>query len=241
MVDDELVAEGVEGLEAVAQQPPHVVLVAPQHAGRAGRRRDVGGQDGEEARRPALRRPVDEADQAGRAADAQQLARGGDVVGGEHDPDRRDHDVERGVGERERLGVGLDPLDDEPLGFGPAAADVEQRRRQVGRHDAAAGARRGERDVAGSRGDVEHADARADPARMDERGAERGEDVARDTVVVAERPDLARTRPGLLRTRGRCCLRRRHRVSFRRGRAAAGSSYGAASSFSQRRRVRRRS
>ena len=121
--------------------------------------------------------------------DADELPGSLGVVGAEHHADRGQHDVERLVAVRQGLGVGLGELDDEVLGHGPAAGDLEQLRHVVdaGRDRGPTGS--GEGDVAGAGRDVEDVLAGCDAGVLDEvlghRHGQRG-----DLVVVAAAPDL---------------------------------------------------
>ena len=106
-------------LDALAEQLAQVLLAAPQRRRlRAGRRRR-----GERPHRPeqradhALGRPAQQPDRAARAADAHELVGDVLVVRREHRADRGHDDVERLVLERQLLGVGLHPLELEPLGL----------------------------------------------------------------------------------------------------------------------------
>ena len=71
----------------------------------------MAGEAREELAGEALGREVDHADRAARAADAYELVGHGLVIGGEDRADGGGHDVERAAGERERLRVGLHPLE----------------------------------------------------------------------------------------------------------------------------------
>jgi hypothetical protein len=99
--------------------------------------------------------PVGHRDAAAGLADAQQLGRGLLVFGGEHRAEDRDHHVEGTVAEGQVGGVALDELDLEPLGRGPLARPLDQRRDEVDPHRVAPGPpRRGEGAVAAAAGDA---------------------------------------------------------------------------------------
>ncbi len=96
-------------------------------------------------------------------ADPEQLIGDRLMVGREHGAERRRDDVELAVRERQRLGVGDDPLDvDTPLAS-LVLAGRETFRRQVGGDDVRARLSRADRDVAGAGGDVEHVLTGLDP------------------------------------------------------------------------------
>lgn len=69
------------------------------------------GDGGEEAGAGAVRRPAAQADRPAGTADADELARGGGVVGREHVAEGGGDDVEAVVGEWQGGGVPHDPLD----------------------------------------------------------------------------------------------------------------------------------
>lgn len=122
----------------------------------------------EEPADEALGRPVRETDAAAGAHHADELLRGAAVVGGEHDAEYRGRDVERGVGERQVLGVGDLQIQRQSFRRGAPADRLQQRRDVVGRcHDRKAPGC-GERGVAVSGGDVEHALAGAQVDRLAE-------------------------------------------------------------------------
>ena len=100
----------------------------PQSGGdfAAGRRRQVFAERLEQLADEAVRRPVGEADLAAGLADAQQLGRGLVLVGREHHAEGRDDGVERAVGERQRLGIGLPEFDRQAFGRRARAAALEQ-------------------------------------------------------------------------------------------------------------------
>ena len=105
--------------------------------------------------------------------DADQLVGARLVVRGEHDADAGQHGVERAVVERERLGVGLPPVERDPGGLGVPATRLEQLGGEVAGDDAGTGLRRRDGDVAGARRDVEDAVPGPD-AGWPRRGAARG-------------------------------------------------------------------
>ena len=115
-------------LDAAAHQRLQVLLAAPQRRGlRArGRGRHERLHHAEQRAEHALRGPAEQPDRAAGAGDAHELVGGRLVVGREHHADRRHHDVERAVREREVLGVRLGPLELEalapPRGAGPPPA-----------------------------------------------------------------------------------------------------------------------
>ena len=180
-------------LDAVAEQPGEVGLGAPARRGlRAGRRRRGERRERTEQRADhALGGPAQQPDGAAAPGRALQLAGGRGVVGREHRADRRDHDVEGLVGEREVLGVALDPVELEAGSPRAAPSRLEQLGRQVERgHDGARGGGR-QRGVARARGDVEHRLPRLDAGRFDDAVAERQQPGLHHRGVVAGRPDRA--------------------------------------------------
>ena len=90
--------------------------------------------------------------------------------------------------ERERLGVGLDPFELDPVRLGFAAARFEVLGRQVRGHYLGPGLGGADRSVARPGGDVEHALPRGDPARPDQHLPELPDGLLREPVVVAEGP-----------------------------------------------------
>ena len=88
------------------------------------------------------------------------------MVRGEDRAERRGDDVELAICERERLGVGLDPLELHPVGLGLTAARLEVLRRQVRSHDLGPGLGGADRRVSRPGGDVEHALPGRDPTRL---------------------------------------------------------------------------
>ena len=143
----------------------------------------------EDAADEALGRPAREREPATGSGDADELPGRLVVVGAEHHADRGEHDVERLVAVRQRLRVGLGELDDEVLGHGPAAGDLEQLLHVVdaGRDRGPAGS--GEGDVAGAGRDVEDVLAGCDAGMLDEvLGNRHGQ--GGDLVVVAAAPHL---------------------------------------------------
>ena len=113
------------------------------------------------------------------------------MVRGEHHSDAGQHAVEGAVLERQRLGVGDLPRDVEPAQLREPTPRVEELRREVARGGARSRGGRGQGGVARSGGDVEHPVTDADTRRVDERGTEAGDHLARDGRVVAERPHRA--------------------------------------------------
>src|SRR5690606_17436078 len=153
----------------------------------ARRRRHVGADHLEHAADEAGRRPVRQGDAAARAQHPQHLAGGAVVVGREHDAERRQHDVEAGVREGQRLGVGQPELDRQSFGLRPRTTLVEQRLHVVGRgHDGVAPGG-GQRGIAVAGGDVQDGLAGAHVGGFGERLAD---DLQRDADggVVAARP-----------------------------------------------------
>jgi hypothetical protein len=111
------------------------------------------------------------------------------VVGGEHDADGRDGDVEAVVREGQLLGGGLDEVHVQPLSGRPLPCDVEQLGHVVdsGRPGTHPGG--SDRGMAGAGGDVEHVlsgrDPRARHQGLVHRHGQRG-----DPVVVPRTPHL---------------------------------------------------
>lgn len=100
--------------------------------------------------------PVDQADPSAGPADACELTGDDLVARRELHAERRQHDVEVVVVEREILGVALDPVDDHVALGGAPAGGLEQLRRQIDADDLRAGGGRPDRDVPGAGRDVEH-------------------------------------------------------------------------------------
>ena len=140
------------------------------------------------------RRPVDEHDGAARPADADELARDDLAARRELHAEDRGDDVEAIVGERQRLGVALDPLDREAALLGAVARHVEQLVDQVEAGHGRAGGGRLDGEVAAAGGDVEQAPAR-DVDRLEHGGGRRVGDVLGDGGVVAVGPRVAMLAP----------------------------------------------
>ncbi len=104
----------------------------------------------------ALRRPAQQRDKAAWATDAHELVGDRLVLGREHRADRGHDDVERLVGKRELLGVGLGPVERQARGLGTAAALVEELGREVGSGHLRACCGGGQGGVAGAGSYVEH-------------------------------------------------------------------------------------
>jgi hypothetical protein len=119
------------------------------------RRRQVFAERLEQLADKAFRGPVGEADAAARSADAKEFHGRTLLIGREHHAERRDHDVERVIGERQCFRVSLLELDRKPFGRSTGAAALQQRRHVVGRDDIAPAPRGGEADIAVAGGDVE--------------------------------------------------------------------------------------
>ena len=139
------------------EQRPDVLLAAPQRRRRGvvRQRRQIAAHDPEELADEAVGRPVDQPDPPVRAADAGQLARGDLVPRRELHAEHRQHDVERRVGERQRLGVTLHPLDVDTGEPGAPPRRVEQLGREIDANDVGTRASRTDRHVAGAGRDVE--------------------------------------------------------------------------------------
>jgi hypothetical protein len=122
----------------------------------------------------------------GRTTRRSSLAARG-LVRREHHAERREHDVERTVGERQVLGVGDARRHGEPVGLGAAQSLGEQLGHVVGRDDVGAAAGGGQRCVAVAGGDVEHAVGRAE---VDGLAQGLADDLKRhsDAAEVAGRP-----------------------------------------------------
>jgi hypothetical protein len=101
------------------------------------RRRHPLADDAEHVTEHAVRCPVRHADATARAAHLQHLAADRLLVRREHGADRRHHDVEGGIGERQRLSVlGLRPQL-QAVRLGPTAGLVQQLRYVVRRQEEA--------------------------------------------------------------------------------------------------------
>jgi len=109
--------------------------------------------------------PRGQADAPARAAYPQQLGGGAGLVRGEHDAEGGQHDVERAVGERQRLRVSVSRFQVQALDLGAAGGRLEQPRHEVGggHPGAAPGGRQG--GVARAGGDIQHAFAGMDVDR----------------------------------------------------------------------------
>ncbi|MGX1105639.1 hypothetical protein AB7M47_004022 [Bradyrhizobium elkanii] len=138
-----------------------------------------------------FRRPARKSDLAADAADAAQFVRGLLLIGGEHDTEGRQHDVEADVGKRQLLRVCFLERDGQTLRGRPLAAALEQRRDVVGRDHVGKAPCRGQRRIAVAGGDVEHHLIAAQVDRLAEHLADDLERGADDRVV-------ARTPGGLL-------------------------------------------
>ena len=103
-----------------------------------------------------LRRPVRHSDPSPGPADPEQLRRCLLLVRREHGAEGREHDVERGVLERQRLRVALDELDLEPLGGGALAPMGEKLGDVIHPHRLGEASRRGERRIAAAAGDIQN-------------------------------------------------------------------------------------
>jgi hypothetical protein len=145
------------------------------------------GDGAEEVADPALGRPAAQTEPATGPEHAAQLGRGDLVARREHHPEGRDHGVEAGVGERERLRVADHPFDLHAGGGGTAPPGLEQLRGDVRAHDARAGLRRGQRSVAAAAGDVKHGLARLQAEPVDDPAPDRP-GAAGDGVEVARGP-----------------------------------------------------
>ena len=132
----------------------------------------------------AVRCPVRQADASAGPAHPQELGGGTILVRREHHAERRQHDVERGAGERQRLGVGLAHVERKPSAAARTRARSSSPAHVVGRGDGCAAAGRGQCGVAVAGGDVEHPLAGADVDGLAQRLAgdlQRGAD---DRVVT---------------------------------------------------------
>ena len=84
-----------------------------------------------------LRRPVRQADLAAPFADADQFGGGPVLIGGEHDAEGRDHDIEALVGKRQRFGVGLVKRHAKPFRIGAPTGAIQKRRHVICRYNVA--------------------------------------------------------------------------------------------------------
>ncbi len=115
------------------------------------------------------------------------------MVGREHGAEARGDRVELGVPEGQRLRVGDDPLHLHTAFARFPLACRQALRRQIGGDDGGSGLRGADRDVAGAGGDVEHTLSGPDPGRRHELRTDAPDHLFREPVVVAERPDGARS------------------------------------------------
>ena len=187
---DVLPPSHLQGIDPVVEQFPHVLLASPKDRRERSRRRRrrVACEGPEELRSQALGRERQQSDRASGSAHAKELVGDPLMIGGEHRAERGGDDVERPVVERERLGVGLDPLELDPAGARFTTARLEVLRREVGGNDLGAGLGGPDRHVSRARGHVEHTLAGSDTARLHEHGPELPHCLLCEPVVVAERP-----------------------------------------------------
>src|SRR5215207_2812771 len=168
-------------------------LGEPRARAPQGRRLDSGGRREvladrlEELADEAFGRPVGEPDLAAGLGDANELAGGALLIGGEHYSEGGDHDVEALVSEWQGLRVGLAECNVEPVCPGALAGALQQCRHVVGRGDVAPAPRGGEGGVAVAGCDIEHALAGTKVERFAKLLAD---DLQRgaDDGVVARRP-----------------------------------------------------
>ena len=114
------------------------------------------------------------------------------MVGSEGHPERRRHDIELVIAERQRLPVGLHPLKRDSEGLGFPASGLEVLWRDVRRDDLGTYLGRRDRDVPGAGRHVEDALTGGDPTRRDDDGTDLPHLHARETVVIAQPPYGAR-------------------------------------------------
>ena len=100
-------------------------------------------------------RPVRETYLSAGFADAQEFGRGSVLIGREHHAEGRDDDVERAIGERQRLGVGLLEFDGQAFGRCARATALQQTRNIIRRNDVAPAMRGGQTDIPVAGGHVE--------------------------------------------------------------------------------------
>ena len=181
------------------EQRPHVVLGAPQRRrrGARGRRRRVGAEDLEQPADQALGRPVDEPDRAAGATHAHQLVGHDLVVRGELHAEHGEHAFERGVAERERLDVALEPVHVD-LARAPAG-DVKERRHEVETGHVGGDRCGSQRDVSGAGGDIEDGLGGVEAHRAQQVVGRDAVDVLGHVGIAARRPHCAVL---LLETRG---------------------------------------
>ncbi len=179
-------------LDTGAREQVLAVLAGPP-GGRGnktlGLRRHVPGDGLKEGSDLALRTPAAEAEAAARAQHPGRLSRSHLVTRREHDPEGRQHDIEALVVERQRLGVRLDPFNLDPGRLRIRPPRDEQLRGQIGRDDVGAAQSSGNRGVARASGDVEYPLARLHVDALDQRPADR-QDQLRDVVEIAGSPGL---------------------------------------------------
>jgi hypothetical protein len=113
------------------------------------------------------------------------------VIGSELHAERREHDVEAPVLEREALRVTLDPRDVDAGLVGPAPGDAQEIGNQVEAGDPRAGPRGWDRGVPRARRDVEDHVPRADADLGDDLVSQRQHEPVRDLGVVAGAPGRA--------------------------------------------------
>jgi hypothetical protein len=142
---------------ARTEQLDDVRLGAPQRRRLHTRRgADMRADHLEEATDETARRPVRERNAATGAQHAQHLAGGALVVGGEHDAEGGQHDVEARVAERQRFGIGELKVHRQLFGQRARATFVEQALHVVGGGDHRVAACGGQRGIAVAGRHVEH-------------------------------------------------------------------------------------
>lgn len=109
----------------------------------------------------------------------------------EHDPQAGHDDVELAITERERLGIGLPPLQLKALLRGPALPGGQQFGGQVTGDYVCAGAHGWDRGVAGSSSHIQNPDSRPHPGGGNEDLPQPGDDVGGQGRVVTQRPHCA--------------------------------------------------
>jgi hypothetical protein len=114
--------------------------------------------------------------------------------GGEHRPERGGDDVELVIVEGEPFCVSLHPLELYSVSLGFAATRLEVLGRQIRGDDLGPGLGGPDCRVAGPRGHIEDALPGRDPARLHQHRPEPPDRLAREPVVVAERPGGPRGR-----------------------------------------------
>jgi hypothetical protein len=174
-------------VDSVSEQRPHVLLTAPERRRLdAGGRRDMFTNRLEHPAYEAVGGPAGDGDHAAGSAHPHELRRGALVVRREHDAERGDHGVERGVLEWQVLGVAYDPVDVvEARGVGDLTPTRHELGHVVEAHDLGAAAGGGHGRVARAPRYVEHPRTRDDVSAIAQHLRDHCHAVGDETVIAA--------------------------------------------------------